>query len=191
MRKKQDIQNLLAVLGVSIFCAALLAFVFIYYHGPSGRYVAGHTILEPAIIQQINDQEFDSKGQKARFVFDHFEFSYFDAKTKQVRKVPVSFESYQKLYQLIAQDLSLEDKDGTLNALFMHSHPTLLTTAMRTLNASSSSNTRIFQVIEFIKENYFRVQLQEKHEHGDWVYFYSPNSYQEVMQLFNKDPSAV
>jgi len=186
-RRNRDIQNLLAVLGASVICAGLLAFFFIHYYGPSGKYVAGQTILDPAIIQQINAQESDSKNrQKVHFVFDHFEFSYFDTQTGQMRRLPVSMENYQMFYQLVSSELSVTKNQGEMERLFVRSHPTLLTASMRTLNGSPSSNTKIFQVIEFIEEGYFRVQLHDKQEPGEWVYFYRANSYQDVMHLFTQ-----
>lgn len=190
-RSKRDIQNFLAVLGTAVLCAALLAFIFIYYYGPSGRYIAGHTILDPAIIQQINTQERDPKnGQKVHFVFDHFEFSYFDTQTGQLRRLPVSMQNYQKFYKLISSELSVDEKKGKLEQLFVRSHPTLLTTTMRTLNGSASSNTKIFQVVEFVEDDYFRVQLHDKQEQGEWAYFYRVNSYREAMHLFTQSASS-
>lgn len=186
-RRNRDIQNLLAVLGASVFCAGLLVYLFLYYYGPSGRYIAGHTILDPAIIQQINTQEAASKNrQKVHFVFDRFEFSFFDSQTGQMQRVPVSMAAYQEFYDSIAPLSSLERQDGKIEQLFVRSHPTLLTANMRTLNAPAPSNTRIFQVIEFVEEDYFRVQLHDKQEQGEWVYFYRKNSYQDAMHLFTE-----
>lgn len=185
--KNRDIRNLLVVLGASVVCASMIAFLFIYYYGPSGRYVAGHTILDPSIVQEINTQESDPKNrQKVHFVFDHFEFSYFDSKTGKMRTLPVTMQMYQKFYGLISSEFSVEEKKGKIEQLFIRSHPTLLTANMRTLNGSSPSNTKVFQVIEFVEEDYFRVQLHDKQEQGEWVYFFRKNSYHDAMQLFTQ-----
>lgn len=185
--KNRDIKNLLVVLGASVFCAAMLVFVFLHYYGPSGRYVAGHTILDPAIIQQIDYQEIEPKsGQKVHFIFDRFEFSYFDKKTGELRQIPVTNQSYLKFYNLISSVLSIEHPDAKIDQLFIQSHPTLLTTSMRTLEGIQKSTSQIFQIVQFIEEDYFRVQLHERVEQGVWVYFYLPHSYQDIMHLFTQ-----
>ena len=79
MNKNHDIRNILAVLGAAVICAGLLASVFLYYYGPSGRYLAGHTLLDPTIMEQINYQDKHPRQEKSiHFIFDHIEFSYFD-----------------------------------------------------------------------------------------------------------------
>lgn len=188
--RNRDIWNLLAVLGASVVGASLLAFIFIYYYGPNGRYVAGQTILDPSTIQQINVQENSPKGsQKVHFVFDRFEFSFFDPQMKQRLRVPVSTEIYQKFYHLVSSISSIKEKEGELEKRFIRSQPTLLTASMRTLNRTSPSDSKIFQVIEFIEGDYFRVQLHDKQEQGEWAYFYKANSYSDIMNLFTKTAS--
>lgn len=179
MGKNRDIKNLLIVLGSSVICAALLSYLFLYYYGPSGRYIAGHALLDPAIIKQINYEEKEANGQKVHFIFDKFEFSYFDKKLGKIVKIPVSQEKYKVFYQHISSLLSLEN--SKLEPLFMQPHRTLLTTSMKT-----DSRSRIFQIVDFNEEDYFRVQLQGK-EQGEWAYFFQPHIYQETMTLFGAE----
>lgn len=185
--KNRDIKNLLVVLGSAVVCAFLLAFVFIYYYGPSGHYLAGHTILDPAIIKQINYQENDPlTGKKVHFLFDKMEFSYFDAQKGLEKKQIVSPSNYQKFYQLIASDVSVSEDSLKLEELFRKSRSTVLTISMRTMNGSGTGSAKIFQMVQFVQEDHFRVQLHERQEQGEWVYFTHPHIYQETMNLFTK-----
>lgn len=182
MAKNRDVRNFLAVVCASVLCAALLTFLFLYFYGPSGLYRAGNALLDPATMDQINAQLTDPKSRKkVHFTFDHMDFSYFDRQEGKMRKVPVSMQSYQKFYESVASEHSLNEKERNLEHLFMRSHPTLLTINMKTL---PSQNATVFQVIEFDEEGYFRVQLHERQEPGGWVYFYKKNLYQEVIHLF-------
>lgn len=181
----RDIRNLLAVLGSAVVCATLLAVAFIYYYGPSGRYIAGNMILDPAIIQSINYQENDPRtGQKIRFLFDRLEFSYFDKQKGEVQKGVLPIERYQKFYNLIAAEISLQEVTHQIEDLFIRSHPTVLITNMRRADVSGSSSTFIFQLVQFVQEDYFRVQLRAGQGQGEWIYFYKPHLYQDVMDLF-------
>ncbi len=186
-RKNRDLQNLLIVLGSAIVCAAMLASVFLYYYGPSGGYVAGRTILDPATIQQINTLENDPGNRlKVHFVFDQIEFSYFNTQTGKVNKQRVAPENYRKFYDLVAADKSEYEGLPKIEQLFRSSHPTILTTQMRTISGAARDSTRTFQEIQFADEHHFRVQLHEKQELGEWVYFYHPHIYHDVIQLFTK-----
>jgi hypothetical protein len=184
-RRNRDIQNILTVLGSAVICAGLLALVFLYYYGPSGHYLAGNTLLDPTIIGQIHYQDEHSRtGKKVRFVFDHIEFSYFDSQKGQLHVSPIPLEAYQKFYKMVAFVKSLEEiKD--VEKLFLQSHPTLLTIRMRTKEGFEGMATRVFQVVQFAAEDYFRVQLHGKNE-GEWAYFYWPDIYQEIIHLFTQ-----
>jgi hypothetical protein len=182
--RNRDVQNILVVLGSAVICAGLLAVFFLYYFGPSGRYTAGKTILDPAIIADINYPEKNPRtGQRVHFIFDHMEFSYYHARKGVVRQKDISTESYQKFYDLVSSEKSLNEVTNQIKDLFVHSHPTILTTNMKTLEGADTT-TKIFQVIQFVPEDYFRVQLHENQVQQEWAYFYRPRVYQEVMQLF-------
>lgn len=184
IRQNREIRNILAVLGTAIVCAGFLTFLFIYYYGPSGRYLAGQTLLDPTIIEQINYQDKHPRtGKKVNFIFDRIEFSYFDSKKGGMRQEAVSLESYQKFYRLISSEKSLDKVTDQIRELFFRSHPSTLTTSMRTVDGVDTSTTKIFQVVQFVQEDYFRVQLHGNQEQ-EWAYFYRPHLYQEVMQLF-------
>lgn len=185
-RKRQDVINILSVLGAAIFCAALMASWFIYYYGPSGRYSAGQTILDPTVMERINYQDkHPLTGQNVHFMFDRIEFSYFDSQQGQMRRYTVLPENYQKLYQLMTTEKSVEHVTDSIRSLFTTQHPTLLTIYMHVVEPSGKpAATHIFQVIQFVPEDYARVQLHGQQNQGEWIYFYRPQLYQDIMRLF-------
>lgn len=185
-RPNRDIQNLLVVLGAAIVSAGLIASLFLYYYGSTGRYMAGQTMLDPSILNQINYLDHNSKtGKKLRLVFDRIEFSYFDPHKGQLR-IKVTPESYQKLYRLISSERSIEATDEIKN-IFLKSPKATLTATMRTVEKSGTPESQIFQQIEFVEDNYFRVLLHEKSETGEWAYFYRRGIFQNVIHLFTQD----
>lgn len=179
-----DIRNILTVLGAAIVCAGLLASVFLYYYNPSGRYLAGYTLLDPVIMEQIHyqDQHLQT-GKKMRFAFDHIEFSYFDPQKGQIYIPLIPMEAYHEFYTLVAPEKSLKEVSRQIQELFLKSSPSLLTIKMRATERNENGTTKIFQVVQFVQEDYFRVQLHEKNE-GEWAYFYQPGLYQNVIRLF-------
>jgi hypothetical protein len=185
-RRNRDIRNILAVLGAAVICAILLASVFLYYYGPSGRYLAGNTLLDPSIMDQINYQDQHPRtGKKVHFSFDRIEFSYFDPQKRQMHIFPISVDNYQNFYKRIASEKSLLEVTQNIQQFFLQSHPALLTISMRSREGSENGAAKVFQVVQFIPEDYFRVQLHEKNE-GEWAYFYRPGLYQEIIGLFTK-----
>lgn len=183
----REIKNLLAVLTAGVFGAAFLTYLFIAYYGPSGRYVAGYTLLDPSILGQVDVHERDPyTGQKIHFVFDQFVFAFFDSLTQQVRKMQVSPGAYGKFYTSIASELSEDEGDGKLERIFLQSHPALLTARIRVGNGSYPSKSKIFQTVEFIPQDYFRVQLLQGGQEGGWAYFYRQNSFKEAVHSFSE-----
>lgn len=187
-QSKQDIKNIITVLITAIFCAGLLSIVFIYYYGPSGRYVAGQAILDPSVIEQINAQDIHSKkGGDVRFTFDRIEFSYYDPAHSQPQIKSVTPENYKKFYALVNSEKSLEEVPPNIEALFKQSRPIALTIFMHTIEPSKNGTVpQVFQVIQFIQEDYFRVQLRDVKDQGEWAYFFYPQLYLEVMELFTQ-----
>lgn len=187
--KNRDIRNILTVLGAAIFSAVLLASAFLYYYSPSGHYIAGNILFDPAVVERLGGQKQPSKkGQNFQLIFDRIEFSYLDPQL-QMHKKSISLETYQKFYNLVASEKSLQEvADPTqritrsVDEFFMRSPPPSLSISMHTIDRSNHSNTPIFQMIQFVQEDYFRVQLMEKQ--GEWAYFYQPRIYQSVMHLF-------
>lgn len=181
--RNREIRNLLTLLGAAIICAGLLTWGFLYYYGPSGRYLAGKTLLDPAIIDQVRyqDQHIPT-GKKIDFEFDRIELSYFDLEKKQMKKVSFSIENYEIFYKRVASLKSLENIDGNIQNLFRLAPPALLTIWMHPQQGKWEGASQVFQVVQLIPEGDFRVQL-----HGtngeEWAYFYLAGIYQEMISL--------
>lgn len=183
-QKNQEIRNILTVLGSAILSALLLAFALIYYYSPSGLYIAGNTLLNPAMIEQMGLQGQHPKGDKRiYFVFDPIEFSY-ENSPNQIRRTMVPLEVYRNFYTLIASEKSLREVKSQIQDLFIQSHPAVLSIKIHTVEDANHSPTKIFQNIQFVSEDYFRVELNDKP--GEWAYFYQPHIYTKMMELFNQ-----
>jgi hypothetical protein len=182
--KNQEIKQFLAVLAAAILSAALLTYFFISNFGPSGRYIAGHAMIDPSIVDQIDMQDKDPyTGQSHRFVFDQFAFSFFDSQTKRERTIPVSLEDYEKFYHLVATEASLEQISADLEVLFIRSKPALLTASVRVANGFDSGRKKNVQSVQFTPEDYFRIQLKGEKE-GEWAYFYRPRVFDDSLIIF-------
>lgn len=184
--RNQDIRNILVVLGSAVFCACLLAGVFLYYYNPSGRYDAGNTLLDPAIIDSINYQDVHpSTGAKIRYSFDNMEFSYVNSQNKNVHLPLEGIESYQAFYSLVGSLQSIVNVGHEIQTLFLKPPYSVLTINLRSAQGNSKENNKVFQVVQFVPEDYFRVQLHGKND-GEWAYFYQPGLYQKIMELFTR-----
>lgn len=182
---KKQIKQLLTVLSAAVFGGFLLAFIMIMYYGPSGLYVAGQTILSPDIIEKINFKDTHPKThQNVRFIFDHTEFVFFDYLRGTWQQKQVPSEAYSKFYQIVALDNSIDDITKDLLELFQKLSPTALVTSVRT---DVSPTAKIFQVIQFTKEGYYRVKLHGQEGEGEWAYFYHSDLFQLIMNIFASD----
>jgi len=174
------VKSIIFVLGSAFACASLIVAFAIYQFGPSGRYIAGNTLLSPQAIEQINQQSQGGKKKQGIFVFNPIDFSYFDEQQRQQRHQTVPIEQYQKFYALIASEKSL-DQTQELSHLFIGVHPTILTMTMH--DTQQPNSTQTFQMVQF-KDNYFRVQLREGDNKGEWAYFYFPDLSRQILRLF-------
>lgn len=183
---KAQIRNVLAIFISAILCAGVLAAYMIFRYGPTGRYIAGNTILSPYILDQVNYPEASTGvGKGVKYIFNGIEFSYYDkAKNKQNSKVDSAV--YEQFYLLIEKEKSLENIPIDIESQFNRLQPALLTVMMRSDPSQTQQSTMIFQAIEFVETDYFRVQLRDKESNGSWAYFYRPHIYQDVLELFTK-----
>lgn len=182
---KKQIKQLLVVLSSAVIGGFLLAWIMIMYYGPSGNYIAGQTILSPDIIERINFKDTHPKtGQNVQFMFDHTEFVFFDYLRGSWQQKQISHQSYVKFYGYIANDKSLGDLKEEILDLFQKPSPTALITSVRT---DTTPIAKIFQVIQFTKEDYYRVKLHGQDDEGKWAYFYHSGLYQTILSLFAND----
>ncbi len=176
---RKDVRRIVVLLTASVATGCLLAGVMLYNYNHTGRYIAGQTILDPKVMDQINSQT--HKGKSERLVFEKTDFTYYDSKTRLMEHVPVSLESYQRFYPLIEKDKSLENVTADVITSFNRPHVSRLLTTMR---EGENTSSKVFQVVEITSEDYFRVLLHSDQNSDQWAYFYQSNINNQVMQLF-------
>lgn len=179
---KKSIKQLITVISAAVLGGFLLAFFLISYYNPSGQYVAGQTILAPDIIEKINFKDkHPQTNQNVSFVFDHTEFVFFDFLRGNWQQKQISPASYNTFYQTIHSDSSLSEIKSDVLELFQKTTPMALVTSVRT---DVSPTAKIFQVVQFSKEGYYRVKLHADRSEGEWAYFYHSDLHQIIMNIF-------
>lgn len=175
---------MMLVLGASVLCALIVACALIFFYGPSGSYPARDTLLDPSIISEINIREKSTNGKRnLQVVFDRFEFSYFDKRLGKMGRNTISFDQYEKFYTLVAKDMSIAEVPENIESSFETTTPTLLTIQMRTKDGTIRAN-QLFQEVQFVEEDYFRVQLNTSERNPGWAYYHHPHLYHDIIQLF-------
>lgn len=182
--RNRDVLNLLSVLTAAVLSAVLLAYFFLYYYNPSGQYLAAYTLLDPSVIEQMNDRNPHSQNKKKiPFSFDHIEFSYFNQKNEYHRIEKISLKDYEIFFRKVENEKSLLDVQQNIQNDFSKMPTSLLTIQMKPEERNNNGAVQVFQVVQFVPEDYFRVQLHEKKE-GEWAYFYQQGIYQETLKIF-------
>jgi hypothetical protein len=175
---------MMLVLGASVLCALVVACALIFFYGPSGSYPARDTLLDPSVISHINIRDKSAKGKgNLQFVFDRIEFSYFDKRLGKMRRNAIPFEQYEKFYTLVSKDISIAEIPEKIESYFDNTYPTLLTIQMRAKEGTIGAN-QLFQEVQFIEEDYFRVQLKTSEKNPGWAYYHHPHLYHDIMKLF-------
>lgn len=170
-----------------IFVAFIIATYMVYNYGPTGRYLAQNVLLSPLYTEKLSYNDVNPKtGGTTRFVFDRIEFAFYDAVQKQWRKIAIDSDHYQKFYDLVAGEQSLQELSSEIEALFSRSNGSTLTLTVKTeSNAKLDGTTKVFQQVQFVNAgNYYRVQLHETNPSGRWAYFYHKGIYDAVQAMF-------
>lgn len=161
----------------------------IFHYGPSGRYFASNTILAPSVIAEINYKDKTLTGQnQIQFVFNRIEFSYFDKLRGELIQVPVDQNVYEKFYQNVQADQSIDQVPTEVEQEFSRGLLATLSLVMHADLNASPQITQVFQVIQFTESNYYRVSLSTMttQNRQEWAYFYHPHLYEEIMRIFTK-----
>lgn len=182
-RAKRDVQRIAILLTCAVASAGLVAGLMLYHYSPTGRYIAGQTVLDPQVMNQINIQDSPKKGRGSRLVFEKTDFTYYNAHSKTMEHTPVSFEAYQQFYTLITGEKSLENVTDEIAQLFSQPHLNRLVTTMR---EGENTAAKEFQVVEFSPQDYLRVQLHGDQDPDQWAYFYQPGMNEQVIRLFTE-----
>lgn len=146
----------------------------LYTYSPSGHYFIKNALLSPEAIAQLSRQKNNQTQSTVTF-------SYQDPQTKKRTVLSLSSLQYQAFYQLILEDKNLFDVPPQISKSFNQLPETSLTL---TLQKEGDLSSQDFQEIQFLfKGDYYRLRLRESHA-TNWVYFYHPNIYNEVIPLF-------
>ena len=159
----------------------------IYQHGPTGQYIAGHAILSPEVMRTIDYKDkHPITGQAVHFIFNGVEFSYFDTLQARVKKIDLPLTDYEQFFKLIAKEKGIKTISEQDIKLFSIGFPATLTITTRVDSPVIMPATRVFQIIQLVETDYFRVKLHEENGAGEWIYFYRPHIYKEIMHLFTQ-----
>lgn len=184
---KKEIRNILAVLLSAVLFGGLIAGFMIYRYGPTGRYIAGNVLLSPGILDKINYPDIHAAtGRKARFVFNAAELSVYDKKTGKMLRQTADAEAYQRFYQSVASIESLEKVSGEIKEGFSRSQPATLVITMRPDYVAKGEEPKIFQVIQFLENDYFRIQVPGAGGLEEWAYFFQSESYDRFVALLRE-----
>lgn len=187
--QKREIRHLLTVIFSGVLGAFLLCGLLLYYYSPTGRYLAKNVLLSPLVTSQIYFSDTNPlTGNVAKYVFEGAEYSFYDAANRQWRHLSLPAEKYRQFYELVSEERSLASVSPEIESLFNRAKPATLALKVHadsknTLIASS----KVFMEVDFAADSdYYRVQLREQGPTGNWAYYYHPQIYREVMQLFTE-----
>ncbi|MGK5594049.1 MAG: hypothetical protein ACSNEK_01655 [Parachlamydiaceae bacterium] len=182
---KRKIIQFLALIGLSVFTAAIIALFFITYYGPSGRYTIDKTLLSPNLLHGLNYNDSNQKtGHFDRFIFDKIVFSYQSINDRLWHQSVISETRYADFYRLVKDEVSINQPGAEVVSAFMREPIFTLKLIVKTESpASWQASEKTFQEVQFIKD-YFRVDLHEQTVGVDWVYFYHPGIGLKAQQLF-------
>ncbi len=187
--KSKQIRTLLLVFGTAISAAVVFALVMLHYYGPSGAYLAKNALVDPSNIGAIHFAENNSRsGENSHYVFDRFEFSFFQKAEKQWKKQTIDMQQYADFYTLIGDELSLTSVTDEIVTTFNKGHPASLIVKIRQGNSPQPLVKDLLKVDFAEDSDYFRIQLRETGPLERWAYYHRPDIYQDVMQLFVKSP---
>lgn len=183
--KLKQIRNLFFVIGAAVVGGGILCLAMLYHYGFSGEYVAKNVILSPESILKMM-----SKGENAKsdavlpFGFDHMEYSYYDTSLKQYKRSRVEVGKYARFYEMIGNDSSVE-MNSEIQKTLKQTNPAMLSIYVRPLNKNSFQGTpQMFNEIDFIADDFYRVSLRSQDGPEGWVYFYHPGVYKDIKELF-------
>ena len=174
---KKEVKQFILLLSIAAVGGFLFTAWLIAYSKPLSLYQARQIVLAPEVVEKMNFEDLHpEKAEIVNYRFDHHEFVYFDYLKGKWQQKKVSLDKYAQFYRLIEKNQSIDQVAQTTVQLFNQLLPVALITGVRT---EGFIHAKIFQVIQFVKEDYFRVKLQENEEES-WVYFYQPNLYRSA-----------
>jgi hypothetical protein len=184
--RKDDIRNLLIVLGGAICCALALTLFAVRNYGPGSRYDIQNVLLKPELVHELSYTETDPmSGLPSRYVLDGIEFSYLEPESNTWKKKQVSQAKYQQFYDLVAKEKSVLELTDEIRQSFAISPPSRLVIKVR----SEGGNTpKTFLEVDFANQgDFYRVMLRNNPQQEEWAYFHHPRIYQDILYLFTHE----
>jgi hypothetical protein len=188
---KKQIRNLLTLIAASISSAVIIAFGVAYYYGPSGLYQAKNITFPPDFFSDLKYYASGPKGkQSSAFIFDAIIFSYFDEGKKEWENISLTLDQYKQIYNLFYNDESVETVTEEVKEQFTTNYFVSIYLRVRIdTSLESEASVKTFQEINIVNHgDYYRIEVHEEGSQNNWVYFYHPSIYDEVMKVvFKKD----
>ncbi|MBA2367545.1 MAG: hypothetical protein H0V82_00795 [Candidatus Protochlamydia sp.] len=183
--KIKEIRRFAAVITCAVAVAFILTFISIYYYSPSKLYAAKNVLLRPEIIKEINLRDkHPQTGHYVQFVFDQTEFSFYV--NGEQKRIALTEKTYAEFYHFTASQLSLENLQDGVKKLFNAPHFASLMTRFQAVAPSQIPASKIFQIVQLVPADYFRIQLHEGKGGGEWAYFYQAGIYQFALGIFTQ-----
>jgi hypothetical protein len=183
-KRRKEIRNLLLVIGSGVGCALALALMMLYFYNPTGRYLAKNLLLSPQIMSQIAYPETNAQtGEIARYIFDGFEFAYYEPVKKEWLSASVGREAYTEFYNAVSEDLSILPISEEMQELFKQGTISSLRVHMREERAKGRIR---FQEVDFAAGgDFYRVHLRQQASEEAWAYFFHPGIERYARAVFN------
>lgn len=170
--KKQETLKLILVLCCAVISAIFLSAYFLLYYDSPHEYLSSDLLLSPKTMSEFTEHVSQESEVHLPKILVFEENS--DAKK-------LSFEKYQRFYELIARDRSLGDMQPALIDLFEH-------TPLITLQIKMSSNKKnkfALQTLQILKSgDYYRIQSSVNAKEG-WVYYSHPDIGRKIVDILN------
>lgn len=177
-----DIRNLVLTLFFAVVAAFAVAAFFVLNYGPSGKYTVDNTLLKPELLGELNYNDYNSKtGAQDRYIFDVLEYSWLDKDKNDWLKKNIDLNAYSQFYKLIENDESLPD----VPPVQMKNSARLTIFVKTESDAEWQKQVKTFQTVEWVHEDYYRIELHEDNPGAHWVYFYHPQIVKKIGQLLN------
>lgn len=186
---KKQIRRFLSVIAAGVIFGFTIVSFFLYGFDSTGQYAVKNILISPSTLSQLGYSEKNPKtGGESRFVLSGIVQEQFNESLQRWIEHPISLGIYQEIYNLIQNDLSLEDQ-GTIEALFSTEKPLKMIIMVRTeTNGGLQSVEEVFQEIQIIRNaEYYRIQLREDSHDTHWTYFRHQGIYDLAVQLFQEE----
>lgn len=185
-RKKQDIRNFLLVILGGIVGALLVVYTMVQVNPFGNQRRLSEVMLSPQTVETISNRAVHQEGKfSAHYLIEALDFSFYNPKKARWEKIEVDIGPYEAFWKIVQRDKGEETPSEAVLALFNDRHTAHLDIYIRSRQPyQSTSQTRLFQRVEFIPEkNWYRVSNHKEND-PTIFYFQHPGIYEKVLSLF-------